>query len=170
VAVYDRNGWNAEPFHFLMSAESVYSEFAAVEATITVPGNYIIATSGEAVEGDPGWQAVTVDTSMQGEKLIAWQDSVRQQLRQSEPRKVRFQAKPARNFIWSVSPAFVRSTAAALSPVNVFYRGAEQQAFAKKFCRKSMACCATCKRMSGRIHCRGSISLPPARAKPASRR
>jgi len=132
VAVYDRNGWNAEPFHFLMSAENVYSEFAAIDATITVPGNYIIVSSGEVIAGDPGWQAVTVDTAMKKEKLIAWQDSVRKALRQAGPRQVRFHAEPARNFIWSASPAFLRSTANALYPVNVFYRGAEQQAFAQK--------------------------------------
>jgi hypothetical protein len=132
VAVYDRRGWNAEPFHFLMSAESVYSEFAAVDATITVPGNYIIVSSGEVAAGDPGWQAVTADTSMRGGKRTAWQDSVRKALRQAGPRQVRFHAEQAGNFIWSASPAFVRATAHALCPVNVFYRGVEQQAFAKK--------------------------------------
>ncbi|MGH7601314.1 MAG: hypothetical protein ACREOI_33565, partial [bacterium] len=95
VAVYDRNGWNAEPFHFLMSSESVYSEFAAIDATITVPGNYIIVSSGEVVTGDPGWQAVTVDTAMKREKLIAWQDSVQKSLRQTGPRQVHFHADQA---------------------------------------------------------------------------
>ena len=110
VAVYDRNGWNTEPFHFLMSAESVYSEFATIDATITVPGKYIIVSSGEVAAGDPGWQTVTMDTAMKKEKLIAWQDSVRKTLRQAGPRQVRFHADQALNFIWSASPAFLRAT------------------------------------------------------------
>jgi len=132
VAVYDRNGWNAEPFHFLMEAQSVYSEFSAVDATITVPGNYIVVGSGELVEGDPGWNEVTVDTAINDKKFNAWQDSARQVLRKSQPRKLRFHAEQAQNFIWSISPAFVRTTFASSFPVNVFGRGNSQRAFAKE--------------------------------------
>jgi hypothetical protein len=133
VAVYDpaKRGWNAEPFHFLMEAQSVYSEFAAIEATITVPRSYIIVGSGEVVEGDPGWNAVTVDTTINGKKFIAWHDSVRQQLKKSASRRVRFRAARATNFIWSLSPAFVKTTFFAPFAVNVFGRGQAQQNFAK---------------------------------------
>jgi hypothetical protein len=134
VAVYGpaKRGWNAEPFHFLMNAESVTSEFAAIDVALTVPGNYVVVSSGEVIAGDPGWATVTADTAMKREKFKAWQDSVRQQLRQAAPRQLRFRAAPAQNFIWSISPAFVRATATTIYPVNIFYRGLEQQAFAKK--------------------------------------
>jgi hypothetical protein len=136
VAVYDRNGWNAEPFHFLMSAESVTSEFAAIDVTLTVPGNYIVVSSGEVIAGGPGWETVTADTAMKSENIKAWQDSVRQQFRQAAPRQLRFRATRAQNFIWSISPAFVRTTATTIYPVNIFYRGHEQQYFAKKVARE----------------------------------
>jgi hypothetical protein len=131
LAVYDRNGWNAEPFHFLMDAQSVYSEFAAIDAAITVPGNFVVIGSGELMEGDPGWNAVTVDTALTGKKFSAWQDSVRQVLQKSGTRKVRFRAAPAQNFIWSLSPAFVRTAFSLRFPVNIFSRGEAQQSFVK---------------------------------------
>jgi len=135
LAVYDRNGWNAEPFHFLMDAQSVYSEFVAIDAAITVPGNFVVVGSGELVEGDPGWNAVTADTTLTGKKFIAWQDSVRQLLQKSGTRKVRFRAAQAQNFIWSLSPAFVRTTFSSRYPVNVFGRGEAQQSFAKEIAK-----------------------------------
>ena len=131
VVVYDRHGWNAEPFHFLMEAQSVYAEFATVDATIAVPGNYVLVGSGEIVGGDPGWNTVTLDTTVHGKKFLAWQDSVRQVLRQSGPRQVRFRAAHAQNFIWSISPEFVRTTFSSAFPVNVFGRGEAQRAFVK---------------------------------------
>ncbi|MDZ7292251.1 MAG: M1 family aminopeptidase [candidate division KSB1 bacterium] len=132
VAVYDRNGWNAEPFHFMMSVESVHSEFATLDVTVIVPGNYIVVGSGEVMAGDPGWNAVTADTAMKGAKFLAWQDSVRKDLRKAGPRRVQFHVKRARNFIWSASPAFVRSAMSSLCTVNVFERAAEQPVFARK--------------------------------------
>lgn len=132
VVVYDRNGWNAEPFHFLMEAQSVYAEFATVDATITVPGNYIIVGSGEVVAGDPGWNTVTIDTTIHGKKFLAWQDSVRQVLQKTGPRQIHFRAEHAQNFIWSLSPNFVRTTLTSVFPVNVFGRGEAQQYFTKE--------------------------------------
>ena len=132
VVVYDRNGWNAEPFHFLMEAQSVYAEFATVDATITVPGNYIIVGSGEIVAGDPGWETVTIDTTVHGKNFLAWQDSVRQVLQKAGPRQVRFHAAPAQNFIWSLSPEFVRTTFVAPFPVNVFGRGEAHRYFVQE--------------------------------------
>jgi len=129
VVVYDRNGWNAEPFHFLMEAQSVYAEFATVDAAITIPGNYVIVGSGELVGGDPGWNAVTIDTTVHGKKFLAWQDSVRQVLRKSGSRQVRFRAEHAQNFIWSISPEFVRTSLVSAFPVHVFGRGEAQREF-----------------------------------------
>lgn len=129
LVVYDRNGWNAEPFHFLMDAQSVYSEFATIEASITVPGNYIVVGSGDVVAGDPGWETVTVDTTLRGKKFLAWQDSVRKALSTAPPRQVRFHTRQARNFIWSLSPAFVRTTFSSPYPINVFGRGEAQRNF-----------------------------------------
>jgi len=132
VAVYDRNGWNAEPFHFLMEAQSVYSEFANLNVAVTVPGNYIIVGSGEITEGNPGWSEVTIDTTMGGKNFTAWRDSVRQILRASGPRQVRFRAERAQNFIWSISPAFVRTTFVSACSVHVFGRGNSQLAFVRE--------------------------------------
>ncbi|MDZ7343574.1 MAG: M1 family aminopeptidase [candidate division KSB1 bacterium] len=138
VAVYNRNGWNAEPFHFMMDAQSVYSEFASMDVTIAVPGNFVIVGSAEVREGDLGWDLVTPRQLLADSMAFAaWHDSVQQILRTTAPRRVRFRtARPAQNFIWSALPGFARMPATSVCPVNIFYHGATQRAWAKNLARE----------------------------------
>ncbi len=127
LTVYDEEGWHAEPFHFMMESGDVYSEFAEMDVVLTVPGNFIVVGSGEIVEGAPGWQTVTADTSMGEDTFKAWQDSIRQLLTEqglhNGPRSVRFHADKLHNFIWSASPKFVHYTYKSKIPMHIFYRG-----------------------------------------------
>ncbi len=133
VAVYDRNGWHTEPFHFMMRSHSVFSEFARLDVVLTIPGNYIVAASGEVLEGDPGWKAVAVDTAMTETAVAAKQDSVRRLLSQAQPRRLRFFAPRLQNFIWSASPAFVQAQMTASGKdFNLFYPASEHNHWAKK--------------------------------------
>ena len=83
LSVYDHDGWHPEPFHFMMEPSDVYSEFAEMDVTVNVPGNYIVVGSGEIVEGNPGWELVEADTSMNDSTFAAWQNSVKDELSQS---------------------------------------------------------------------------------------
>ncbi|MFQ5639400.1 MAG: M1 family aminopeptidase, partial [bacterium] len=125
LAVYDQEGWHPEPFHFMMDASDVYSEFAEMDVTLKVPGNYIVVGSGDIVEGDRGWAKVQADTSMNDSTFTAWHDSLKQVLYDSAkikgPRQVRFFANNMQDFIWSASPNFVYHKADALVPLNIFY-------------------------------------------------
>lgn len=111
LAVYDAEGWHAEPFHFMMQSSDIYSEFADMDIRLTVPGNYIVAASGEVIGGDPGWRRVAVDTALQKDGFEAWHDSTRHALLAQGiaqgTRQVRFKAHTLHDFIWSASPDFL---------------------------------------------------------------
>ncbi|MCG8608826.1 hypothetical protein MJD09_28045 [bacterium] len=128
LTVYDEDGWHAEPFHFMMESFDVYSEFADMDVTLTVPGNYIVIGSGEVVEGDPGWDTVRVDTSLDQAVYKARHDSTQKKLdriaRQNAPRRIRFRAEKLQNFTWSASPKFVYSPYDSRFPIHFFYSGA----------------------------------------------
>ncbi|NIR52148.1 hypothetical protein GWO43_26455 [candidate division KSB1 bacterium] len=125
LMVYNEDGWHTEPFHFLMESSDVYSEFADFEVSIRVPGNYIVVGSGEVVEGDPDWQTVTADTSLDDAAFAAWSDSIRQHLKQTGlekgPRRVRFRAQNLHNFIWSASPKFLYYCHSSDVPIHIFF-------------------------------------------------
>ena len=105
LAVYDSSGWNAEPFHFMMQPGDVYSGFADMDVTLTVPSDFVVAASGKIIAGDPGWQAVMLDTAATEERDLATPGGAAQMAKRSV-RKVRFQAKQVSDFIWSTSRDF----------------------------------------------------------------
>ncbi len=124
VAVYDDQGWHAEPMHML---GEFYGEFGEFEVSLTVPGNFIVAATGVPVAGDPGWQWVLADTSWSKDRLRAWHDSVRvalyQRALQTGPRTVTFRAEKVHDFAWNASPHFVylRSDYKTI-PIHVLFR------------------------------------------------
>ena len=127
MAVYDSAGWHAEPFHFMMEETDVFSEFATFDVAVTVPGNYVTVAAGELVAGDPAWDRVSPDTSLQKEAFTAWHDSVKNVLRlQAEkegPHELRFRAANMHNFVWSTSPNFVHYGFDTNPPLHLFLRG-----------------------------------------------
>jgi hypothetical protein len=137
VAVYDAKGWHAEPFHFLMRSQSVFSEFAELDVTLTVPGNFVVVASGEVSEGDPGWNTIAGDTATGASARSPDSDYARPLQNRAEPRRVRFRARHAQNFIWSASPEFARWTMTALGKeINIFCSAAEQHRWARNIARE----------------------------------
>ncbi|HEU4630604.1 MAG TPA: M1 family metallopeptidase [Gemmatimonadaceae bacterium] len=53
VAVYDRDGWEANP---LRPAGEFYGEFGDFDVTLLLREDQVIGTTGVVVEGDPGWR------------------------------------------------------------------------------------------------------------------
>lgn len=124
LCVYDEEGWHAEPFHFMMESEDVFSAFAEMEVTVRVPANYVLVGSGEIVSGDAGWREVTLVLA-DSAAFRARQDSLaRAQTATTQPaRVVRFHAKKQHNFIWSASPRFVHVEKEGAPALHLFAEG-----------------------------------------------
>ncbi len=108
VCVYDENGWDNEPFHYI---GEFYGEFGIFDVTITTPFEYVVAATGVVMAGDPGWKIVEIDSSLAEEE---WQDKlaqIRERMRagsaQGELRTVRFRAENVHDFAWAASPDFL---------------------------------------------------------------
>ena len=52
MVVYDHNGWHPDQFRL----GEFYGEFATYDVSVTLPDDYVIAATGDPVEGDPGWK------------------------------------------------------------------------------------------------------------------
>ena len=48
-AVYDKNGWNPIPY---LDQGEFYSEFGSYDVSITVPANYVVAATGNLLDGE----------------------------------------------------------------------------------------------------------------------
>lgn len=131
LCVYDQRGWHPEPFHLMMTSQSVFTNFADFDVTLAVPANYVVASSGDLIEGDAGWDNMTIDASIDSLRFFEWQDSLRKNVRQEPARKLRFHALHAQNFIWSASPAFARIRNDKLA-IDFFFRDYGGTRWAKK--------------------------------------
>jgi len=140
MAVYDNEGWHAEPYHFMMQHSDVYAEFAEFDVRLRVPGNYLVVGSGTLVDEEPWWHFATADTSMDEDQFTAWHDSVKQSLQQfssaSGMREVHFKASDVHNFIWSTSPDFVHYQFNYSYPIHIFYRGFDDKEWLKDILTK----------------------------------
>jgi hypothetical protein len=132
LCVYDQAGWHREPFHLMMSSMSVFADFADFDVSLAVPGNCIVASSGESIDGDAGWETVTVDAEIDSLRFIAVQDSLRDALRKLPPRKLHFRATRVQNFVWSASPSFVRVRKDGKLPADFFLRNYRGMRWARK--------------------------------------
>ena len=104
VAVYDKEGWHADPFH---AEGEFYGEFGNFKVTFELPAKYIIGASGVVTKGDPGWNMVKVDSSIDFqdwfenfEKNYIEPDSLK-------TRTVEFLAENVHDFAWVASPNFL---------------------------------------------------------------
>lgn len=102
MVVYDEQGWHDEPFHAI---GEFYGEFGNYRVTLDVPASYVVGATGVVVEGDPGWDAVTVDTTVEFSKWVATLDSV--ETDSAARRKITFQAENVHDFAWVASPTYV---------------------------------------------------------------
>ncbi|MCI0496154.1 M1 family metallopeptidase, partial [candidate division KSB1 bacterium] len=114
ICVYDHNGWNAMPYHWL---GEFYGEFGTFDVTLDVHGSYIVGATGEVVAGDPGWESVRADSSQNfpSKHSQTEQDTLR--------RIVTFHAENAHDFTWLASPDFCYETGTYKNiPIHILYQ------------------------------------------------
>ncbi len=104
VAVYDRGGWEANPF---VPAGELYGEYGTYDVTLVVPGDQVIGATGVPISGDPGWERA----KRWGVVYIPRNayDSVPPAPAVQVPpgdKAVRFYARNVHHFAWSVSPDY----------------------------------------------------------------
>jgi hypothetical protein len=106
VAVYDRGGWEAQPF---IPNGEMYGEFGTFDVTLNLAADQVVGATGVPVAGDPGWEKAKV----WGEVHLARDaygaagtiDTVLPPVA-SGRKAVRFYARDVHHFGWSVDPDF----------------------------------------------------------------
>jgi len=104
MVVYDEEGWNADVFH---AEGEFYGEFGDFEVTFDLPKAFIIAASGVVTDGDPGWESVTVDTTIDFDVWVDIHDSTYVEPDTSARRTVTFFAENVHDFAWVASKDFL---------------------------------------------------------------
>ncbi len=106
--VYDENGWHDDPFG---DWGEFYGEFGNFTVNLNLPFDQVVGASGVVIDGDPGWSAVSVDTSVAWD---AWLETFKKDRADSlmntdstARRTVTFLAENVHDFAWLCSPDFV---------------------------------------------------------------
>ncbi len=135
IAAYTKDGWQVEPFHFLMESMDVMSEFASFEVALTVPGQFIVVAPGKNVQGDPGWRAVQAKLELEDSLAAAWHDTLKkalfQQAEKTGVRKTIWQAERTQNFTWTASTNLIYYQKPNDFPVDMIARGAVDRRWEK---------------------------------------
>ena len=121
IVVYDEDGWHPDVFH---AEGEFYGEFGDFKVKFDLPHSFIIAASGVVTKGDPGWESVRVDTSIEFDKWVEVFDSTYVKLDSSFRREVTFVAENVHDFAWVASKDFLYEGGASNNgniPVHVLY-------------------------------------------------
>lgn len=134
LVVYDENGWHPDKFH---TSGEFYGEFSTFDVSITLPYNYIVAATGEVVEGDPGWDWVRVDTSHSSDEWQSEQEKLKEAIEKrkekGETRTVKFHAEKVHDFAWLASPDFLYERGEWDGiPIHVLYGSHARNGWTKK--------------------------------------
>ena len=104
VVVYDQDGWHADVFH---AEGEFYGEFGVFNVEFDLPKEFIIGATGVVTSGDPGWESVKVDTSIEYNDWVEKFDSTYVKPDSTERRIVSFFAEDVHDFAWVASRDFL---------------------------------------------------------------
>jgi hypothetical protein len=104
VAVYDRGGWQPNP---LVPAGEFYGEFGTYDVTIVVRDDQVVAASGVAVSGDPGWSRVSRTGRPWTPQPPRALGNVPVIVAPAGERAIRFVGENIHHFGWSASPDYI---------------------------------------------------------------
>ena len=104
VAVYDRGGWEIQPF---IPNGEMYGEFGTFDVTLILANDQVVGATGVPVAGDPGWEKA----KDWGEVHLARDaygavDTTLPATLPNGDRAVRFLARNVHHFGWATDPDF----------------------------------------------------------------
>ena len=121
LVVYDDQGWHPNVFH---AEGEFYGEFGDFKVDFDLPFDFIIAASGVVTKGDPGWESVSVDTSIDYSVWLDIYDSTYIESSEDRRREVSFFAENVHDFAWVASKDFLYEGGISLdgeTKVHVLY-------------------------------------------------
>ncbi|HKP77359.1 MAG TPA: M1 family metallopeptidase [Longimicrobiaceae bacterium] len=121
IAVYDRGGWEAHP---LLPQGEFYGEFASYDVTLDLPADQVVAATGVAVAGDPGWEITDADRRVYRRGGAVPLRLITSETPDAGRKYVRFHAEDVHHFAWSIDPRYQHDRVTRL---NLSEGGANQQ-------------------------------------------
>ena len=106
VAVYDRGGWEAQPF---IPNGEMYGEFGTFDVMLNLPADQVVGATGVPIAGDPGWEKAKSwgEVHLARDAYGAMTPSDTTLPAAAPGRKiVRFYARDVHHFGWTVDPGF----------------------------------------------------------------
>ena len=103
VAVYDRGGWEAQPF---IPNGEMYGEFGTFDVTLILASDQVVGATGIPVAGDPGWEKAKVWGDVHLARDTYGSVDTTLPALPNGKKSVRFYARDVHHFGWATDPDF----------------------------------------------------------------